>query len=54
MEEKSIFCTEVSMKLLPEAYAPQELVIKLASRREDVSSNAVLASRGRIISVGTL
>ena len=55
-EEARTFCVEISMKLLPEAFAPQELLIRVGEPTEKMYmiQRGVVAMKGRIISSGTL
>jgi hypothetical protein len=55
-EESKTFCVEVSMKLLPEAFAPQELIIRMGEPTEKMYmvQRGVVAMKGQIISSGRL
>ena len=52
--EKSMFCTDISLKLKPEAFAPQELVIKTGEPTEKfyLLQRGVMAKKGRILGTG--
>lgn len=52
--EREQFCTDISLRLEPEAYAPQETVVRVGEPTEKfyLLQRGVMASRGRIIGTG--
>ena len=51
MDEREAFCTDISLRLKPEAYAPQEIIVREGEPTEKfyLLQRGVMASRGRII-----
>ena len=55
VDERETFCTAISLRLKPEAYAPQEVVIREGEQTEKfyLLQRGVMATRGRIIGTGS-
>jgi len=55
INERETFCTDISLRLKPEAYAPQEVVVREGEPTEKfyLLQRGVMASRGRIIGTGS-
>ena len=53
--EREQFCTDISLKLQPEAYAPHEKIVRVGEPTEKfyLLQRGVMASRGRIIGTGS-